>query len=137
MDTEDLKLRFRKNGLKAVPGRLSIVKAITELKNHPTVEEIIDFLKTDNKHISTATVYKALNILVEKKILKKVRTEKDKTRYEAVQEHHHHLYCPESERIEDYIDEEVNEILEKYFRKKKIPGFKIEQIEIQIIGRFR
>ena len=57
-------------------------------------------------------------------------------RYDAVMERHHHLYCSESDRIEDYENEELNEMLEKYFEKKKIPDFNIEDIKLQIIGKF-
>jgi hypothetical protein len=30
----------------------------------------------------------------------------------------------------------LNEILSKHFEKKSIPGFKIEDIKLQIIGKF-
>jgi Fur family peroxide stress response transcriptional regulator len=51
-------------------------------------------------------------------------------------ESHHHLYCSESDRIEDYKDNELNELLENYFETKGIPDFKIEDIKLQIIGKF-
>jgi Fur family peroxide stress response transcriptional regulator len=57
-------------------------------------------------------------------------------RYDAFLESHHHLYCSDSDRIEDYLDNELNKILENYFEKKRIPGFKIEDIKLQIIGKF-
>ena len=31
---------------------------------------------------------------------------------------------------------ELNEMIEKYFEKKKIPDFKIEDVKLQIIGKF-
>jgi Fur family peroxide stress response transcriptional regulator len=46
------------------------------------------------------------------------------------------LYCSDSDRIEDFVDDELNEMIEKYFEKKKIPDFKIEDVKLQIIGRF-
>jgi Fur family peroxide stress response transcriptional regulator len=46
------------------------------------------------------------------------------------------LYCAESDRIEDYFDTELNEIIGNYFAKKGIPDFKIEDIKLQIIGKF-
>ena len=49
---------------------------------------------------------------------------------------HHHLYCSESDRIKDYNDIKLNEMLAKYFEKKGIPDFKIEDIKLQIIGKF-
>jgi len=57
-------------------------------------------------------------------------------RYDAEVESHHHLYCSESDRIEDFVDTELNEMIEKYFEKKKIPDFKIEDVKLQIIGKF-
>jgi Fur family peroxide stress response transcriptional regulator len=46
------------------------------------------------------------------------------------------LYSSESDRIEDYQDEELHELLGRHFEKKGIPGFKIEDIKLQIIGKF-
>jgi Fur family peroxide stress response transcriptional regulator len=57
-------------------------------------------------------------------------------RYDAILEKHHHLYCSESDRIEDYMDDELNKLIENYFEKKNIPDFKIEDIKLQIIGKF-
>jgi Fur family peroxide stress response transcriptional regulator len=79
-----------------------------------------------------------LDALVENALIKKVKTERDIMRYDAVMENHHHLYCSDSDRIEDYKNnnEELNGMLKKYFKKNRIPGFKIEDIKLQIIGRF-
>ena len=74
--------------------------------------------------------------MAEKGLIKKVKTEKDVMRYDAFLEKHHHLYSSDSDRIEDYLDDELNDILEKHFAKKGIPGFKIEDIKLQIIGKF-
>jgi Fur family transcriptional regulator, peroxide stress response regulator len=65
-----------------------------------------------------------------------VKTEKDIMRYDAIVESHHHIYCSDSDRIEDYFDNELNELLEAYFEKKKIPEFKVEDIKLQIIGKY-
>lgn len=57
-------------------------------------------------------------------------------RYDAVNEKHHHLYCSQSDRIEDYYDEELNHLLEKYLKNKNIKNFKIEDFKLQLIGTF-
>ncbi len=57
-------------------------------------------------------------------------------RYDAGLEKHHHLYCSDSSRIEDYFDEELNHWIDDYFSKKKIPGFNVEDVKVQVIGRF-
>ena len=137
MNIELLKIKLRDKGLKATPRRLSILEAIIELNNHPTAEEIIKFIRNRNLNIATATVYKALDILVAKKVIIKVETEKNIIRYDAILDPHHHLFSAESSIIKDYQNEEINMILEKYFKKNKIQDFDIEEIKLQIIGKFR
>lgn len=137
MNIELLKVKLRDKGLKATPRRLLILNAIIELDNHPTAEEIIKFIRNQNLNIATATVYKALDIMVAKKVIIKVDTEKLIIRYDAIPDLHHHLYSAESDIIKDYENEEINKILEKYFEKNKIRDFDIEEIKLQITGKFR
>jgi Fur family peroxide stress response transcriptional regulator len=115
---------------------MAILEAINTLNNHPTAENIIDYIRTNNPNIATATVYKVLDALFENGLIMKVKTEKDIMRYDAHLEKHHHLYSADSDRIEDYSDDELNKILEKHFENKGIPGFTIEDIKLQIIGKF-
>lgn len=123
-------------GLRVTPQRLSIFGAIIKLNNHPTAEEIIGFIKKNHPNIATGTVYKVLDTLVENALIRKVKTDRDIMRYDAVMENHHHLYCSESDRIEDYNDEELNKIIAEYFENMGIPDFRIEDIKLQIIGKF-
>ncbi len=57
-------------------------------------------------------------------------------RYDAILENHHHLYCSKSDRIEDYNDEELNHLLSEFFKNKGVPNFHIEDIRLQVIGKF-
>ena len=125
-----------KAGLKVTPQRLVVLEAVTKLGDHPTAERIIDFIKQNHPNIAVGTVYKTLETFVEKEIIEKVKTDKDIMRYDAILEKHHHLYCIKSDRIEDYYDDELNQILKDYFEKKSIKDFKIEDIKLQIIGNF-
>jgi Fur family transcriptional regulator, peroxide stress response regulator len=106
------------------------------LRNHPTAENVIDFIKTNHPNIATGTVYKTLETFVEKGLIKKVKTDRDIMRYDAITEPHHHLYSSASDRIEDFLDPELQRMIEKYFETHKIPNFKIEDIKLQIIGEF-
>jgi Fur family transcriptional regulator, peroxide stress response regulator len=137
MNIELHKIRLRNKGIKVTPRRISLLEAIIELNNHPTAEEIIKFIRNGNLNIATATVYKALNILVAKKVIIKVETRKNIIRYDAILDSHHHLFSTESNLIKDYQNEEINMILKKYFKKNKIEDFEIEEIKLQIIGKFK
>jgi len=136
MKPEEFSNKLIEKGLKVTPQRIAILEAIVKLNNHPTAENIIDYIRKNHPNIATATVYKVLDALVSSGLIKKVKTERDIMRYDAIMESHHHLYCSESDRIEDYNDKELNDLLEKYFEMKGIPDFKIEDIKLQIIGRF-
>jgi Fur family peroxide stress response transcriptional regulator len=123
-------------GLKVTPQRIAVLDIILNLNNHPTAENIEEYLRLNYPHVPIGTVYKILDAFIEKGIISRVKTDKGIIRYDAIQEKHHHLYCSESEKIEDFYDDELNKILEDYFMKKQIPNFKIENIKLQIIGRF-
>ena len=124
-------------GLKVTPQRLAVLEAIEVLHNHPTAENIIEYIRKNHPNIATATVYKVLDALVSCGLIQRVKTERDVMRYDAVLETHHHLYCYDSDRIEDYHDNELTELLAAYFDRKAIPGFTIEDVKLQIIGQFK
>ena len=136
MKVGEISTRLNEKGLKVTPQRIAILEAIIKLNNHPTADNIIDYIRNNHPNIATATVYKVLDALVSKELIKRVKTEKDIMRYDAILDKHHHLYCSESDRIEDYYDEELNNLLEKFFKKNAIPDFKIKDIKLQIIGKF-
>jgi Fur family peroxide stress response transcriptional regulator len=123
-------------GLKVTPQRIAVLDAVINLKNHPTAEKVIEFIKQNHPNIATGTIYKTLETFVKNDIIKKVKTDNDIMRYDAVLEKHHHLYCSESDRIEDFYDEDLNRILDNYLKRKKIPNFTVEDIKLQINGRF-
>jgi Fur family peroxide stress response transcriptional regulator len=137
MITDYIHKQLKQKGLKVTPQRVAIYEAVITLKNHPTAEQIIEFIKKKHPSISVGTVYKVLDSLVENQLLKKVKNEKDVMRYDAITEKHHHLYSTDNEIIEDYIDPELDRIIAEYFTKKKIKGFKIKDITLQITGEFK
>ena len=136
MKVEEFSNKLIEKGLKVTPQRIAIMEAMVKLNNHPTAENIMEYIRKNHPNIATATVYKVLDALVSNNLIKKVKTERDIMRYDAIVESHHHLYCADSDRIEDYYDGELNALLEKYFETKQIPDFKIEDIKLQIIGKF-
>jgi Fur family transcriptional regulator, peroxide stress response regulator len=137
MKINEIRNKLLEKKLKVTPQRIAILEAIVKLNNHPTAENIIDYIRKNNPNIATATVYKVLDALIENELIQKVKTDKDIMRYDAIIEKHHHLYSAESDRIEDYFDPELNELIGNYFQKKGIPDFDIDDIKLQVIGKFK
>ena len=131
-----LKDKLVEKGLKVTPQRMSILEAVYVLNNHPTAEQVIDYIKPRFPGIASGTVYKVLDTLVKHELVKKVKTEKDVMRYDGIIDNHHHLYCVECDYIVDYNNEALDAILKKYFEDNKIENFIIEDLRLQINGRF-
>lgn len=127
---------LKQKGLKVTPQRIAIYHAVVNSKLHPTAEYIVDAIKADYPSISVGTVYKVLNVFVDNGLLKKVKSEKDVMRYDAMLDHHHHLYCVDTDRIEDYEDKELDALVQEYFSRKKIKNFRIDNFKLQITGKF-
>jgi Fur family peroxide stress response transcriptional regulator len=136
MNSTDYKITLKERGLKVTPQRMAVLEAVDVLHDHPTAEEVGSFIRKMYPNIATGTVYKTLETLVDKDIIIRVKTDRGILRYDAVRDMHHHLYSAQSDRIEDYYDTGLTKIINRYFIKKKIPNFRIEDIKLQIVGRF-
>jgi Fur family peroxide stress response transcriptional regulator len=133
---DDLRGRLKEKGFKITPQRLAVLEILLDQQVHPTADQVIRILKDKQPDIATGTVYKILEAFAQRGLIRKVKTDRDVMRYDAIQEHHHHLYCSSSDRIEDYRDEDLNALLDGYFKTKEITGFKVEEVRLQIVGRF-
>ena len=132
-----IKDRLVEKGLKVTPQRIAVLEAIYTLNNHPTAEMIMEHIRETHPGIASATVYKVLDALEENQLIRRVKTDKDIKRFDGIVENHHHLYSSDSEEIKDYMNTELDQMLESFFRKNRIKGFSIEEIKLQLIGKFR
>lgn len=119
--------------LKLTPQRIAVYEILIEL-DHPDADEIARAVKETNPGIARGTIYNVLDLFCDKEIIRKVKTDEGKMRYDAIVQKHHHLYDQKSTRIYDYIDEELDELLENYFAEKNIKNFNIKEIKLQIVG---
>ncbi len=132
---QEIAKNISESGLKVTPQRIAVIQALEKLQ-HPRAEEIIKEVSLSIPGLSPTTVYNTLDVLVAKKIIRKVHTEADVMRYDAVPDQHHHLYCMQSDRMDDYFDPELDQLLTRYFEKKNIKGFKLKEIKLQLMGEF-
>ncbi|MBP6978636.1 MAG: transcriptional repressor [Lentimicrobiaceae bacterium] len=132
----DIRKKLSEKGLKVTPQRIAVLEAVHKLNNHPTADNIIEYIHRSNPNIASGTVYKVLDTLVENHLIRKVRTYGDAMRYDGIMAPHHHIYCSGSNVIEDYADPELDKLLNEYFTSGKLAGFEIEEIVLQIRGTF-
>ena len=137
MQKQDIAAKLSEKGLRVTPQRIAVFHAITQLNNHPTAENIIQYIREHHPNISVGTVYKVLESFIENSLLKKVKTEYGIMRYDPIPHNHHHLFCEETDRIEDYEDENLDELISDYFKNKGIENFNIQNIQLHITGNFK
>jgi len=133
---QDIIRKLTDSGLKITPQRVAVMKTLMQLRNHPTAEELFSEVSKTMPGLSPTTIYNTLDIFVKKGLVKRVKTDADVMRYDAITEHHHHLYCAVSDRMEDYFDPELDTMLQDYFKKKQIKGFNVSDIRLQLMGDF-
>ncbi|MDP4208122.1 MAG: transcriptional repressor [Bacteroidota bacterium] len=131
----EIRDKLMHNGLKVTPQRVAVLEALFDLRTHPTADNIIEYIRQNHPNIAVGTVYKTLETFVEKSMIQKIVTENNVMRYDGYTDKHHHIYFADSDNIEDYYDDDLNNLIEQYFNEKKIPNFKIEDIKLQIVGR--
>lgn len=91
---------LKQSGLKITPQRMAILKEIQRC-GHPTIEEIYENILQEHPSISLATIYKNIISLCEVGLLKEVRINMQKQRYEIAHEEHMHTVCVSCGKIED------------------------------------
>lgn len=121
-------------GLKVTQQRLVIFEALVEAKNHPTAEEVYEKTKKRNPSISLGTVYKTLEIFVNKGLINRVNTPKGNMRYDGIIENHNHIYFRNTNEIMDFKDDQLSELIVNYLKGRKITNFNIKDIRLHITG---
>lgn len=122
-------------GLRVTPQRIAVLEALLK-SNHPTADKLIELVRKSHPNIAIGTIYKVLETFVAKGLIKKLDTRGDSMRYDAILEPHHHLYSENTNRIEDFYDEDLSALIKDYLEKKKIENFKLSDFKIQLIGDF-
>jgi Fur family peroxide stress response transcriptional regulator len=133
---QDIVARLNKAGLKITPQRVAVMQSLLKLMSHPTADELFAEVAASMPGLSPTTIYNTLDVFVKNGLVKRVKTDADVMRYDAITIHHHHLYCAVSDRMEDYFDPELDQMLTDYFKRKRIHGFNVSDIRLQLMGNF-
>lgn len=73
--------------------RQLVLKAIRELDNHPTVEEVYKVIVKEYPDISKGTVYRNMKSMVNAGFLRRVSSPGGADRFETILARHYHVIC--------------------------------------------
>lgn len=103
---------LRAKGLRFTPERRLILKEIFSFHRHFDVEELYQRLRDKNIHVSRATIYRTLPLLVENGLIKEAFRRQDRIRYEHIfgHGHHDHLLCIKCGRVMEFKEERIENL---------------------------
>ncbi len=130
-------INFKKDGFKKTPARTSILDIFKKAKKPIDVGGIVKRLKILKIKVDRVTVFRNINLLVNKKLINKVEFNEGKYRYEiASLPHHHHLVCTKCGYINDIESDSLHKEISKISNTvKKIYNFKIEEHKVEFFGK--
>ena len=124
---------LRSKRLKVTPQRERILEEVFSSHRHFEVDDLFFRLYAKSGHISRATVYRTLNLLVQGGFLREVISGERHSHYEHMQghRHHDHLLCLRCGKITEFSDPHIENLQDEVCKKH---GFEPHSHRLQING---
>lgn len=127
-------------GCRYTAQRAAVFGFLEKAKTHPTAEEVYCAVRRDLPRISLATVYKALEALVEAHLATKLTNGDGSARYDCRGDDHYHLRDVATGEVRDLPVEFDPQLLEKIdpalVQKLAGSGFQVTGYRLEVLGRF-
>lgn len=132
---DDFKLLLKKHSLKATPQRLAVHEAMLSL-GHASADMVTEAISEKGEaKVTVASVYNILTNMAMLGIYDFRHSANNKMYFDVNTFKHMHLYDQENHIFKDVIDDELITLIESHLSRKRIRGYKIQSIDIQLIGR--
>ncbi len=126
--------QIRRAGLKVTVPRLKILNILEQNSDqHLSAEDVYKLLLKNDEEVGLATVYRVLTQFEAAGLLKRHNFEGGFAVFELDQgEHHDHILCVNCGRLEEFVDDSIEERQQKIAKKM---GFIIDDHTLVIYGR--
>jgi Fur family ferric uptake transcriptional regulator len=125
--------RLRNAGVRRSPERTAVIEAFYSGEPHVTAEELAYALRLRGVHVSLATVYRALALLVEHGLATAYRVEKGQSRFEPAvpEDRRDHLVCTRCRAVVEFADPDLEALRILVARHH---GFEVSAHRMEIHG---
>ena len=135
MNMEQFKAALKRHSLKATPQRLAVHEAMLNL-GHASADMVTESIrKASGTNVTVASVYNILTQLSCLGIYRHRMSANNKMYFDVNTFRHIHIYDCENHSYRDLIDEELMGLIESHLGRKRFRGFRIEDIDIQLVAR--
>jgi Fur family transcriptional regulator, peroxide stress response regulator len=136
----ELRRALDEAGLRLTRQRSAVFDYLRSVDSHPTAEEVYSAVRKEIPHISLATVYKALEALVESHLASKLAYADGPARYDCRCDAHYHIRCLKTGQVRDletafdsHLIEKLDPSLIDSLRKQ---GFQVTDYRLELLGQF-
>ena len=113
------------------PQRVAVYTMLAHSASHPSPEEVYSDIRGQSPSVSLATIYKILDLFHQRGFIRKISTDGQVARYDAMVDPHHHLMCTRCGRIQDLMDVRVPA---EEFRLPDTVDFEVSDLEVLVHG---
>jgi Fur family ferric uptake transcriptional regulator len=122
-------------GLRNGGARRAVIEHLGDQSCCRSAQEIFDAIRADGRPVGIASVYRALDQLVELELVQRVELGDGIARFEPSHvdgEHHHHLVCDACGKVEPFADPGLEQALEDAARRL---DYRMQAHEVVLHGR--
>jgi Fe2+ or Zn2+ uptake regulation protein len=140
LDHDSLRQSLEAAGLRCTPQRFAVYDQLCQIPHHPTAEDVFLAVRKEIPKISLATVYKALEALVEIGAANRLTATEGtgSARYDARSEAHYHFRCLRTGSVHDLptrFDPDLLTKLDPHLAEELgTQGFRVTGYRLELIG---
>jgi Fur family transcriptional regulator, peroxide stress response regulator len=138
--SEELQEALARAGLRYTRQREAVFHYLRSTDAHPTADHVFAAVRQHIPAVSLATVYKALEALVEAGVCTKLCDSTGPARFDGRCDQHYHLHCQKTGQVRDLetpydpgLPFKLDPCLVESLRRQ---GFKVTGHRLEILGRF-
>jgi Fe2+ or Zn2+ uptake regulation protein len=139
-DEERLRLALEEAGWRFTRQRAAVFAYLRAAEIHPTAEQVFDAVRRELPHISLATIYKALEALVDTRLATRIPDSNGPARYDGRSEAHYHYRCERTGQVRDlpldYDEHLLDKIAPELVEQLRREGFRLLGHRLELVGYF-
>src|SRR5215469_9140123 len=139
-ESAELRHALEQAGWRFTRQRAAVYNYLRSVDTHPTAEQVYLAVRKDIDSISLATVYKALEALVDVKLAAKLHDSDGPARYDCRSEDHYHLRCLETGQVRDlnvpYDPDLPTKLAPRLVEELRRQGIEITGHRLELIGHY-
>ena len=100
--------------LRKTPERFAILEKVMEMNSHFFIDSLYAALEADGYHVSRATVYNTVDLLIDAGLMRRHTFGSQPAQYEKITgpTNHHHLVCSHCGKVREIKDPELDRLLD-------------------------